>query len=78
VFSRTDIPIKDQGTTEAGITIGNDVWLGAKVTILDGTVIGDGCIVAAGAVVKGEFPPRSIIAGVPARVVKTREETLAP
>lgn len=54
------------------ITIGNDVWLGANTTILKGAQIGNGCIVAAGAVVpKGIYPDRSIIAGNPAKVVKT-------
>lgn len=50
--------------------IGNDCWIGAKATILDGTVIGDHCIVAAGAVVKGVFPDNVIIGGVPARIIK--------
>jgi len=40
---------------------------------LDGAVIGDGCVVAAGSVVRGEFPPFSIIGGVPARILKMRE-----
>ena len=54
------------------IVIGNDVWLGANVTILKGARIGAGSIVATGAVVPaGEYPPRSIIAGVPAKVIKT-------
>lgn len=55
----------------APIHIGSDVWLGANVTVLKGARIGDGCIVATGSVVTaGEYPPRSIIAGAPARVVK--------
>ena len=54
------------------IIIGNDVWLGANTTILKGAQIGNGCIVAAGAVVtKGVYPDRSILAGNPARIVKT-------
>ena len=54
------------------IVIGNDVWLGAGVTILKGSNIGDGCIVAAGAVVlRGHYPERSLIAGNPATVVKS-------
>lgn len=53
-----------------GVKIGNDCWIGAKATILDGTVIGDHCIVAAGAVVKGVFPDNVIIGGVPARIIK--------
>ena len=55
------------------IKIGNDCWIGAKVTILDGTVIGDHSIVAAGAVVTGKFPPYSIMGGVPAKIIKMRK-----
>jgi acetyltransferase-like isoleucine patch superfamily enzyme len=42
------------------------------VTILDGTVVGNGCVIAAGAVVVGEFPDNVVIGGVPARVLKQR------
>jgi len=45
-------PIRLQGVNRQGIVIGKNCWIGAKVTILDGVVLGDGCIVAAGAVVK--------------------------
>lgn len=50
--------------------IGNNCWIGAKTTILDGTIIGNHCVVAAGAVVKGIFPDNVIIGGVPARIIK--------
>lgn len=50
------------------IFIGNGCWLGAKSIILGGVNIGDGCIVAAGAVVTHNVPPNSLVAGVPARV----------
>jgi len=53
------------------ISIGDDVWVGANCTILKGARIGDGCIIATGSVVlRGTYPPRSIIAGNPAKVVK--------
>lgn len=71
-YSRQDLPIRLQGVNSKGIKIGKDCWIGAKVTILDGTEIGEGCIVAAGAVVRGKIPAYSIIAGVPAKVIKTR------
>ncbi len=71
-FSDLEIPIRDQGVNGKGIKIGSDCWIGAKVTILDGTVIGDHSIVAAGAVVTGKFPPYSIIGGVPAKIIKMR------
>ncbi len=68
-----EIPIRLQGVTRLGIKIGNNCWIGAKATILDGANVGDGCIVAAGAVViKGEYEANSIIAGVPAKIIKKR------
>lgn len=66
-------PIRLQGVNRMGIRVGRDCWIGAKVTVLDGAEIGDGCIVAAGAVVvKGDYPSMSIIGGVPARVISSR------
>lgn len=52
------------------IKIGNNVWIGNSVTILKNTIIGDNTIVAAGAVVTGQFPANVIIGGVPAKVIK--------
>ena len=71
-FQDRNIPIRLQGVKRKGIIIGKDCWIGAKVTILDGTVIGDCSIVAAGAVVRGYIPPYSIIGGIPAKVIKSR------
>lgn len=74
-FARLDEPIHRQGTTWQGIDVGKDCWIGAKVTLLDGARVGDQCVIAAGAVVKaGYYPPQSILAGVPARVVGVRGE----
>ncbi len=71
--SDPDLPIRLQGVTHEGISIGSGCWVGAKSTILDGARIGDGCIVAAGAVVTaGTYPDRSILGGVPAKVIKSR------
>lgn len=64
--------IRHQGVLREGIKIGNNCWIGSKVTILDGVEIGDGCIIAAGAVVNKSFPSNSIIGGVPAKILKTR------
>ena len=56
------------------VLIGDDVWFGANSTVLAGANIGSGSVVAAGAVVvKGKYPPRSILAGNPARIVKIIE-----
>lgn len=53
-------------------TIGNDVWLGANVVVLRGVTIGDGCIIAANAVVTKDIPPYSIAGGIPAKVIRPR------
>lgn len=65
-------PVTEQPMGEGDIMIGNDVWFATRVVVLPGTTIGDGSIIAAGAVVKGDFPPMSIIAGAPAKVVSER------
>lgn len=54
------------------IRVGNDVWIGARATILSGITIGDGAIVAAGATVVEDVPPYTIVGGTPARVIKQR------
>lgn len=54
------------------ITIGNDVWIGTSAIILDGVNIGDGAVIAAGAVVTKDVPPYAIVAGVPAKIIKYR------
>ena len=72
VFDRTDIPIRMQGSTDLGIRIGDDVWVGSKVTFIDGADVGAHSVIAAGAVVRGTFPPYSVIGGVPAKLLKSR------
>lgn len=72
-YSNMATPIRLQGVNHRGIKIGKNCWIGAKVTILDGTILGDGCIVAAGAVLNGKiYEKNSIIGGVPAKVLKNR------
>ncbi len=63
-------PIRLQGVTRKGIKIGNNCWIGSKVTFLDGAVVGNNCVVAAGAVVNKKFPDNCIIGGVPAKILK--------
>jgi len=58
--------------TKGPIVIGNDVWLGRNSLILSGVTIGDGAVVAAGAVVASDVPPYAIAGGVPAKVIRYR------
>lgn len=72
VFSRTDVPIRLQGETRQGITIGDDVWIGAGAKVVDGVHIEKGAVIGAGAVVTREIPAYAIAVGVPARVIGYR------
>ena len=73
-FEDKDTPIRQQGYTGAAIDIGRDVWVGCHVTILPGVTIGDGAIIAAGAVVNKNVPSLEIWGGVPAQKIGRRGE----
>ena len=72
-FGNTSEPVLDQPRRSSGITVGAGAWLGAGAKILDGVQIGANAIVGAGAVVRDSVPERSVAAGVPARIVGTRQ-----
>ena len=61
------------GPISEPVTIGDGVWLGARVIVLKGVTIGDGAIVGAGSIVTHDLPPRAIAVGQPARVVRIYE-----
>jgi acetyltransferase-like isoleucine patch superfamily enzyme len=69
---KSDATIWQQPCIQKDVRIGTGVWLGAKVIVLPGVTIGDGAVVAAGAVVTRDVDPMTIVAGVPARLVGTR------
>lgn len=71
-FSSVNIPIKDQGVSRKGVSVGDNCWIGASVTILDGVSIGTGSVIAAGSVVTRSVPENSVAAGVPAKIIKNR------
>ena len=69
-FSDTNKRIDEQGVSTNPVTIEDDVWVGANAVILPGVTIGEHCVVAAGAVVTKDVLPHSLVAGVPAKVIK--------
>lgn len=71
VFDDPDRPFVEQGITAEGIVIEDDVWLGSGAVITDGVRVGKGAVVAAGAVVTKDVLPHTIVAGVPARPIRT-------
>jgi acetyltransferase-like isoleucine patch superfamily enzyme len=71
-IEETDRCINQQGVSFQGIVIEDDVWIGSKVTILDGVTIGRGAVIGAGSVVVKSVRPFEVAVGVPARVVRSR------
>lgn len=66
--------IRLQGTTSKGISIGNNCWIGSGTVFLDGSKVGNGCVVAANSLITKHFPDNVVIMGQPARVVRKRFE----
>jgi acetyltransferase-like isoleucine patch superfamily enzyme len=65
-------PMRQQEGPEAAITLERDVWIGANVVILKGVAVGRGAIVAAGSVVTKPVPAYTVVGGIPARQISTR------
>ncbi len=66
-----DVPIRSQGTVQDRVVIGDDCWIGSRVTLLAGSELGPRTIVASGAVVRGTFHGGVILGGVPAKIIKS-------
>ncbi len=77
VHTDLSLPIKDQGIVKAPVRIGAGCWLGVRTTVLRGSIVGEGCVIAAHSVVRGPIPSRSVAGGIPARVLKDRNESYA-
>jgi acetyltransferase-like isoleucine patch superfamily enzyme len=73
-FHDGNIPIKEQDYVGAQIVIGRDCWIGRGCVILPGVIIGDGAVVGANSVVNKDIPPFGIVAGVPAKIIKYRNQ----
>lgn len=74
-FDRFDVPMRKQGDSKPEpVTIGDDVWIGARVIILPGVEIGNGAVIGAGAIVTKDLPCYAIACGNPAKVVKYRKK----
>ncbi len=71
-FDDPDLPIWQQKHESRGITIGDDVWIGANAVVVDGVTIGRGAVIAAGSVVSKDVPALAIVGGVPAKVLRFR------
>ena len=73
-FDDVTRPIAKQGVERKSIVIEDDVWIAGRANIMAGVTVGRGSVVAAGAVVTHDVPPYSVVAGVPARVIKKRKQ----
>lgn len=73
-YEKKDVLISQQGfrKSKGGIVIEDDVWIGANCVILDGAILGQGCVIGAGSVVRGEVKPYTVNVGVPLKVIGSR------
>ncbi len=77
-FDDLGVPVLAQERRSEGITLGENVWLGAGAKVMDGVTIGRDVVVGAGAVVTADLPDAAVAVGVPARVVRTRTSAPLP
>jgi acetyltransferase-like isoleucine patch superfamily enzyme len=77
-FHRIEPERRDERPPSKPVVIEDNVWIGARAIVLPGVTIGAGSVVAAGAVVAQDVPPRSIVGGVPARVIRSIDSGLEP
>ncbi len=77
LFDDLHTPIRRQGVKQQGIVIGDDCWVGSNVTFLDGAHVESGCVIGAGAIVKGHIPANAVVVGNPGRVIRFRGEAAA-
>ena len=73
-FSDLNIPIRDQGEIRESVKIEDNVWIGANATILSGVTVGEGSVIAASSLVNKDVPPFSVVAGVPAKIIRKRNK----
>ena len=73
-YDRTDLPVLQQERSGIGITVEDNVWVGADAKIMDGVTVGRDSIVGAGAVVNHDVAPFSIVGGIPAKLIRSRRE----
>ncbi|HXK62291.1 MAG TPA: acyltransferase [Acidobacteriota bacterium] len=71
VFDDPSRPFIEQGITAEGITVEDDVWIGSGAILTDGVTVGKGAVIGAGSVVTRDVPSYTVVAGIPARVIKT-------
>mgnify|MGYP002856289704 CR=1 FL=1 len=69
-FAEREQRIDEQGVSTSPVTIGDDIWIGANAVILPGVTIGNHAVVAAGAVVTKDVPAHTLVAGIPAKIIK--------
>ena len=71
-YDTLDVHLEDLGSTSKGVRIGDNVWVGANSTIVDGADLGDNTVVVANSLVNRRYPPNSILQGTPAKVIFKR------